>query len=154
MNIDILGTPPTPEEIAAKRVKVRNRLKKSKIIGWLVGILCFMEFINTLRQNMLLHAAVFLAIVFCFFVAFKCYLIVNTGGLAVLQDASQESCIDIHRYQFLKEIEEYQEKVLSMKRQFIVAEVEAMKEYFDGRDARQAYMKVYRLSESNHRHSE
>ena len=88
MNIDILGTPPTPEEIAAKRVKVRNRLKKSKIIGWLclvcsvVGILCFMEFINTLRQNMLLHAAVFLAIVFCFFVAFKCYLIVNTGGLA------------------------------------------------------------------------
>ncbi len=155
MNIDILGTPPTKEDIAAKRNKVLDRRKRNKIISLLSLVIALLIVFLPIKYHMSgIGDPLFLILLLCMLISSAFSLISYEDELKIYQNIEQSTCIDIAKYMSHPDIAVYRNRVLEQDREFIEAEVDAMKEYFEGEEARQACRTVYGLSESNLNHSE
>lgn len=153
MDIDILKEPPSKAEIENKSQALRKRLTICRVIGALVmvpTIFCLFKLLSSYGEIATPQTGIAL-------LTFAIGLLVAAVlSLLILkydseeedhQFATPDDCILLKTYLADPDIKAYRDKVVEQSRKFVQAEVEAMKEYYDGREKREACRAVYGVAE-------
>lgn len=152
MDIDILKEPPSKAELEGKFQTLRERLTVLRLI---VG-LCLVtgmyllfnlpvsigEQVSTQDGNLIMCVASFLVVG-----VLSPFIIIYDSEEQSLQYATYDDCIHIKKYLADPDIKTYRDKVVEQPRKFVLEEVAAMKEYYEGKEKREACRTVYGVTE-------
>lgn len=152
MDIDILKDPPSRAELDSESQALQKRLRKLRIgVAFSFALLLFF-LIKVLEGNgetdpLLIVMAVVVIPCVIAFGSFLTSVEEYQREEVALQCVTPDDCIRIQTYLADPDVKAYRDKVVEQSRKFVQVEVEAMKEYYDGREKREACRAVYGVTE-------
>lgn len=152
MDIDILKEPPSKAELEDKSQTLRKRLTVLRLIVGLclvTGIYLLFNLLGAIAEPVTTQVETLIMCVASFLVVgiLAISIIAYDGEEESLQYATSDDCIDIKKYLADPDIKTYRDKVVEQPRKFVLAEVAAMKLYYDSSEKREACREVYGVTE-------